>query len=145
MKRGTDGINYPKEMVMKMQAKILDMMSAGYFAKVVKVSPPHVSVQPIALTTDNKKQAMVNDAWVMLPPLIIKDHYTDDFDKSDWDKPETDIKLNIKAGDKVYVAVIDHDTQYYSGQDSMRVANTRPHSVNDSIVLGKIAEAGDFA
>lgn len=141
MKRNTDGINYPKEAMMKLQSKILDDMSSGYFATVVAVNPPHVSLQPTAMTKDNKKQAMVNNAWLMIPPLIINDH---NGDGENWDDPKTDIKLNIKKGDKVYVAVIDHDTQYYKGQDSMRVADTQPHNVNDSIVLGKIAEVGDF-
>jgi co-chaperonin GroES (HSP10) len=134
LKRNTDGINYPKEAMMRLQDRILDLISTHYLATVVSVSPPHVALQPIAMTKDNKKQAMVNAALVALPAISAKNSKDDDIS----------FKVDLKKGDKVLVAVIDHDTEYYNGQDSMRVADTQPHSVNDSFVVCKVAEAGDF-
>jgi hypothetical protein len=141
MKKNTDGVNYPKALASKIMDKVVNSLSTSYMGTVIKVTPPKVSVQPIALTSDNKKQGSVDSAWVGIPAIKIKDHYGDDGTPFKWITP----KVDIKVGDKVAVLVFDHDTEYYTGSDSMRVSKQDAHSVNDSFVICKIAEAGDFA
>lgn len=116
----------------KLQAMaIMREMNADFLGKVAKVTPPTVSVQPLALTVSGgKKQAMVESVMVIIPPI-----------KIDGKTP----KISLKVGDNVACGVFDHDTTHYNGKNEFRQMMKTPHSISNSFVIGKIAEVGDFS
>lgn len=128
-KQATGGINYPKKAMSLIKNDIMQSINSSYLGKITKVNKPDVSVQPVALTSDNKKQAQIESAMVLVPATAVVDGK---------------LYVDLKEGDDVLVGVIDHDTQYYKYQGNMRVANTTPHNVNDSVILGRVAKASDF-
>lgn len=140
MKRENDGENGLTKLIQALATQIPDGLSTLYAGEVKKVSPPTVSVQPITLTRNNKKQAMVQSARVGIPPIKIPDHYGEDGSPKKWVRP----KLEIKPGDQVIVGVFDHDMQNYKGQSSMRVADSTSHRITNSVVLLRIATGDDF-
>lgn len=110
---------------------IVQAVNVAYIAKVTKISPPTVSLQPLALTVgDNRKEALVESVPVMIPAISIGGKTP---------------KVNLKVGDNVGCLVLDHDTTHYNGHGEFRQMTKTPHLVNNSLVIGKIAEAGDFS
>ena len=124
------GDNPLTELLQKMMLAYLVAINVAYIAKVVKVSPPTVSVQPLALTVgDNKKEAVVESARVLVPPTI---------------KSGTKASIKLKTGDHVVCLVLDHDTTHYNGHGEFRQMTKTPHLVNNSVILGRVAIGDDF-
>ena len=121
------GVNYLALLAQSIIDTSVKAVNVSFLAKIIKVTPPTVSVQPLALTVgSNKKEAAIEGVRVLVPP---------------WN---TSQKINYKAGDHVACVVLDHDTTHYNHKDFFRQMTTTPHLVNNTFVVGKMAEKEDF-
>lgn len=124
------GTNQETVLLKKLSAYIQAVLNVSFMAKVVAVTPPTVSVQPLALTVgNNRKEGIIEGLMVIVPPVLI-----------DGKAP----KVNLKVGDHVGCGVFDHDTTHYNGHGEFRQMTTTPHLINNSYVIGKMAGKGDF-
>lgn len=121
----SDGNNYLAQLIDKATADALTGVNVAFIAKVVKVSPPTVNVQPLALSTDgNLKQGIIENALVAFPTIAGK--------------------ISLKVGNHVICVVLDHDTTHYNRQSFFRQMTKTPHLVNNCVVIGKVAGKEDF-
>lgn len=109
-------------------------IQVAYIGSIVELTPPTASIQPLAIIS-GKKQNIVPKARFITLPLYNKDDHGD-----------LSLKpfLKYKPGDNVLVLVLDNDDMYFTNGGTFKVDSERMHEPDFSIVVGKIADAGDF-
>lgn len=137
-----DGINSQAMIIQKEREYLNETIKCCYLGVVESIDAPYASIQPMALTKVNgksQKRPAVQKALISIPPIKAK--YVDTKGASHTLKP----KMDLKKGDHVVVAVSNNDTSHYSkDRDTFNVFNTNLHSVEDSIIISKIAQEDDF-
>lgn len=133
-----------------------------YLAEIVKLEPPTCSVQPLAMI-NGKKLPMVEDVHFITYPVQYRFsadfnnpiQYVDTVGKYEEPVHRTleikhqnqkviNKKLNYKQGDIVLVDILDLDDAFFQGKGKFNVGSVRRHSMDYSIVVGKIANKKDF-
>jgi hypothetical protein len=105
-------------------------ISVAYIGEITELTPPTASLQPLEIIA-GKKQNIVSRAKFVFSPII--------------DKDNNPLKIHYKVGDSVLAVVLDNDPMYFTGAGTFKVDSTRNHAPDFSFVVGKYAEASDFA
>lgn len=126
------------EMLTQNLSAALSQTKSSFIGVVNEVKAPYASVRPMA-RIGNKKQTLVEKALISLPAIIVA--YTD----TKGNKHQLAPKVSIKQGDHVLCVVSDDDTSHYSAnKDEFNVFKKQPHSIEDAVIVGKIATKDDF-
>ncbi|TPR16637.1 hypothetical protein [Apilactobacillus timberlakei] len=134
-----DGINSQAMIIQKEREYLNETIKCCYLGVVESIDAPYASIKPMALDSDGQKRPAVQKALISIPPIKAK--YVDTKGTTHTLKP----KMDLKKGDHVVVAVSNNDTSHYSkDRDTFNVFNTNLHSVEDSIIISKIAQEDDF-
>lgn len=119
-------------------------LHVGGIGKITAIDPPYIDVQPQVKFLNGDKRALWQSCWALLPSFIEPGRVAD-CPRGEHDVPMKKLKLNYKVGDHVMVAFLDRSIDNYDGSGEAALDSERTHSVNDGVVIGKVAQKGDFA
>lgn len=114
--------DYFAELFKMTKKEISQNITNMYIARINKLNPPKANLQPLAVI-DGKKQNEVENAHFLI------------FGNE---------KLNYQEGDIVIVGCLDYDNSLYRDGKSFNVSTNTMHSIDYSIVIGKLATKDDF-
>lgn len=127
-------IDWVTLMIQTLMKNLNEVIQVAYIGKISKLTPPTAEIQPLAIIA-GKKQNIVSKAHFLTMPLEYVDSANDKSNPG---------KLNYKVGDNVGVVVLDVDNMYFTNGSTFKVDSNRRHSIDFSLVIGKVADAGDF-
>lgn len=117
-------------------------MKIHYLARITKVHPPYVDVQPEwKAFEDGAKESELKDLPVMYMPLWYHDIYYPK--KGDRVEKWKACKMKLSVGDEVIVMFMDREISSHAKGD-YHLQSDRTHDATDGIVLPRLAVASDF-
>lgn len=127
-------IDWGTQLMKTLISNLNDAIQVAYLGTIAELTPPTAKIQPTAIIK-GKKQNIVSKVHFFTLPLEYVDTANDRSNPG---------KLNYKVGDNVGVIVLDVDNMYFNGGGTFKVDSGRRHSIDFSLVVGKIANASDF-